>query len=184
MIYLALPLQIRAVSPYISVKRYRDKKFIEDIQTIKALTINPFLVSLNRTSQSFGLTNLTITLLSCPLLFLRVGVCGNPQYPLDLSPLQSLYKYLSVCSQDCYQKCCLLCLIFPGCFSSYIVPPSLDFFQNYLFFQLAIKIFYHCYMTLEFLILRHNLAHAFCKYFNFFAEFMQMSIDDNFSFKM
>ena len=56
----------------------------------------------------------------------------------------------------------------------------LIFFKiNYLFFQFTIKIFYHCYITLEFFILRHNLVQTFCKSFNFFTEFMQISINDN-----
>ena len=119
--------------------------------------------------------------------FLRVGVCDTVQYPLDLSPLQSLYKYLSLCSQDRYQKWCLVCLIFPCCFCGYIAPhlAVVVFFKiNYLGLQFSVNIFYYCYITLEFVILHHNLVHAFCKSFNFFTEFMQISINDNFSFKI
>ena len=45
MIYLALPLQIHALTPYVSIKGYRDKNFTGDIQMIKALTTNPLFVS-------------------------------------------------------------------------------------------------------------------------------------------
>ena len=64
--------------------------------------------------------------------FLRVGVCDSPRYPSDLSPLQSLYKCLSLCSQDRYQEWCLVCLMFPRCFCDYIAPPLPDFVQGKL----------------------------------------------------
>ena len=103
--------------------------------------------------------------------FLRVGVCGSLKYPLDLSPLQSLYKYLSLCSQDQYQKWCLAWYVwyFHVASAAILLPICLFFFFkiNYLGLQFSVNIFYYCYITLEFLILHHNLVHAFCKSFNF-----------------
>ena len=94
--------------------------------------------------------------------FLRVGVCDSPRYPSDLSLFQSLYKYLSLCSQDRSQEWCLVCLIFPRCFCGYIAPPLPDFFQDKLSCpSVAVNIFYYSYITLKFLIFRHNLVHAF-----------------------
>ena len=92
MIFLALLLQILALTPYISViwaKGYRDKNVIGDIQMIKALTTNPFF-SLSRASECFRLTiwqSLFYLALCC---FLRVGVGHSPWYHSDPSPLQSL----------------------------------------------------------------------------------------------
>ena len=80
MIFLALPLQILALTPYISViwaKGYRDKNVIGNIQMIKALTTIP-LFSLSRASECFRSTNLTVTLLSCPLLLLESGSLWQP----------------------------------------------------------------------------------------------------------
>ena len=78
--------------------------------------------------------------------FLRVGVWDSPWYLSDLSPLQSLYKYLSLCSQDPYQKYCLTCLIFSHCFCAYLV------------LQFVINIFYYNYIILAFLTLCHGCS--------------------------
>ena len=86
-----------------------------------------------------------------------------------------VYKCLLLCSQDRYQEWCLVCLIFHIFSSAILLPLCLIFFKvNYLVLQFAVNIFFYCYITLEFLILCHNLVHAFCKFFNFFTEFMQI----------
>ena len=77
-------LDFASVSPwltsYISLiwtNRYWDKNFISGIQMIEVLTTYLFFF-LNRASECFRLTNLTITLLSCPLLFLESGSQWQP----------------------------------------------------------------------------------------------------------
>ena len=73
-----------------------------------------------------------------------------------------VYKCLLLCSQDRYQEWCLVCLIFPRCFCGYIAPPLPVFFQDKLSCpSVAVNIFYYSYITLTFLIFRHNLVHAF-----------------------
>ena len=105
--------------------------------------------------------------------FFRVEVCDSSQYSLDFSLLQSLYKYLLLCFQDPHQGRCLVWLIFLLCFCDYIARLSSLFLKiNYLFFQFMVNIFYNHYIALEFLILCHNLIHAFCTSFNLFTEFM------------
>ena len=69
--------------------------------------------------------------------FLRVGVCDSPQYLLDLSPLQSSYKYLSLCSQDRYQEWCLVCLIFL-LFLQLYSSPFVWFFSRYTILSLSL----------------------------------------------
>ena len=134
---------------------------------IKTLLLIRFL-SLSRASECFQSTNLMITLFSCPLLLLESGVCDSPQYPSDLSPLQNLQILITVFSR-----------ILPEMLFG-MPDMSMLFLQQYcstftwffvvLVLQFAVNIFYYCYITLEFLVLRHNLVHPFCKSFNFFCR--------------
>ena len=111
--------------------------------------------------------------------FFKVGFCNSPQYPVDLSLFQNLYKYLLLCFQDPHQECCLVCLIFLCCFCRYIAP----LFQDKEIFSSNLQLI--CFtITFQFLILCYNLVYALCKSFNLFTEFMEISIEHNFSFKI
>ena len=104
MIYLALPLQILVLTQYIPViwtKGYRDKKFIGDVQMIKSLTTNLFFFSLNRVSECFRLKNWTITLLSCPLLFLENANLWQPSISVRSLSIPESLKILTIVFWRC-----------------------------------------------------------------------------------
>ena len=88
-------------------------------------------MSLSRASECFRLTNLTITFLSWPLLYLESGILWQPSISFGSISTPESLQYLP-CSQDLYQECCSVCLIFQRCFCGYIAPPSPDFFQDKL----------------------------------------------------
>ena len=88
-------------------------------------------LSFSRASEYFRLTNLTITFLSWPLLYLESGSLWQPSISFGSISTPESLQYLP-CSQDLYQECCSVCLIFQRCFCGYIAPPSPDFFQDKL----------------------------------------------------
>ena len=127
-------------------------------------------MSLSRASKCFQLTNLAITLI------LPSTISWEWE---SVAALNILWIYLhSRVSTNTYH-CALKIDIRNGVWHGmsdismlllrlYCSPFACFFFKiNYLGLQFSVNIFYYCYITLEFLILHHNLVHAFCKSFNF-----------------
>ena len=93
---------------------------------IETLTTYPLFV---KKIEYFQLTNLTITLLSCPLLFLE---SGRDRSSGSISTPESLQLLITVFSRS--SEMLLVCLISPRRFCSYIASPSPDIFEDKLHF--------------------------------------------------
>ena len=112
-------------------------------------------MSLTRVSECFRLTNVAITLLSCPLLFLQSGSLwqssissGSISTPGSLRILITVFKILV---RNVVWYAWYLHVV-----SAAILDPPLPFrviiFNiNYLFLQFMVNIFYNHYITLSFL---------------------------------
>ena len=101
--------------------------------------------------------------------FLRVGVCDRRDILQVYLPSRVSKRLITVFSRSLWE------IVFgtpdiSTLFLRLYCSPSAWFFSPVFF-----NTFYYCYITLAFLILHHNLVHP-CKSFNFFTEFMQISI--------
>ena len=82
-----------------------------------------------------------------------------------------VYKYLSLCSQDPYQECCLVCLICPCCFCSNIALPLPDFLLSlssslrFTFFTIAISLWSFLFFATVWFILSVSLSIFFAGFY-------------------
>ena len=98
-----------------------------------------FFLSLNRASKCFWLTNLSITLLSCPLLFLESGNLWQPSISFgSISSPESL-QILATLSTRSSSGMLFVYLIFPCCFCHYTAPL---FWIIYLFFFSSLNLWF------------------------------------------